>query len=249
MAKKNKVIQHLEFRKFKEVIRHFRGHTKVKALGEDWGVVRVLYPKGTYDEYYIFIAIDTKKKCEINIERAMILVKDCTANERRHIDEMLVVEQPGVQATPKKEDPTPSEVEVPAVNEAEDTESDNGYIVFNSLEEALGYFESQAGDVSDESWGIYRLDEEEPEYPDSYILLIIDVEEGEELDLSRAVVPKNKCSEEDKALVESFPSIKYGDPDDGDGDGESVAPPEEGETEENQTGEKPLPNYNGNTLH
>ena len=230
MAEKT-VLKHVEFKKFKDLMNFYWTNETIMSLAEDvWGLIRVQYPKGYYDEYYVFAAVDaTPEHIEIPIERTMILVKDCSVTQREHIDDMFVRDQPG-EPNMSAEDM----VKVDELFEDIDEHEDSSYVFCESLEEVLDHFDSHITDLVEDEWDVYRLNWEDPEHPNSYVFVAINVslEEPEEIDIIRAILPKEKCSPEDKAAIESIQSIEYS------------------EEEIEKTPSSPVvPTWNGHTVH
>ena len=208
MAKKT-LLNHVEFNNFKELANFYLENETLKSLPENgWGVVRVQYPKGYLDNYYVIAAVDaTAEHVEIpGLDRSMILIENCSEHQRAHIDKMAVREQPG--------EPTMTPEEMDIVIDLIDESS--SYLECESLEDVLDHFDSQVQNFEPEEWAVHRLNYEHPDYPDSYIFLAINtsVDEYENIGIRPAVLAESKCSPEDHAFIRSIPVEEVSDEND-----------------------------------
>jgi hypothetical protein len=188
MSEKKEVL-HQTFSSTQEVNNYYDNHPMIRELGEDWGSIRVEYPEGHHDGFYVFTAISKKTHCEVDIPRALLSIANCSRDERDFIEKFLfVILQPDGPVFPIK---------------------GATHVEYDTYQEVKDHFKSNPECMNEEDTEILRFDSVEhpvhPDYAGCHVFLAINMITGMEMDVPRAIIKKNMCSEDEDDEIQQIP--------------------------------------------
>lgn len=193
------VIEHTVFDSPEKVDLYYTSHPMVLALDANWGLIRVEYPEGIYDNCIIFAVISTITHMELDIPRAVLPVSQCSKDKLQFFKYMTDVEK---------------QPEGPVERIVYEYTS---HIVFDSFDEVKEHFKNNPECTEEEDMVIYRIADSEssihPDYKKAHIFIAFNLSTHQEMNVPRAVLPKSKCNEKDDDEIQMIEYIYYDDDD------------------------------------
>lgn len=188
-SRKSRKIEHTIFKNISEVYKYYKNHPLTNALGspgKNWSVLRVEYSDAQYDGFYVFTALNNNTKIEIDMPRAVIAIRNCSESERKDIDGFFT-------------EPQPDGPEVVRYQ---------SHVMCATYKEVQQHFNDSPENTPEIEMKILRVEfEDEPphtDYENCYAFFAIDMNNGREMEIPRALLPKGKCSKKDKKEIEKI---------------------------------------------
>ena len=194
---KNQRILHIRFDTLSQTSQYYNNHPSIVALGDEWGVIRIMYGEGLHNDCYVFAAISKLNNSEVDIPRACLPIDNCTEDQADQVHELYVELQ--------ADGPAPARARYA------------NHIVVKSYPEVRRHFENRIKNFEKDGWEIFRVNYgdhlPDPLYRDCHIFLAFRVCDFLESDEPRVVLRKVNCTEKED---EEIQQIEYLDPFSGD---------------------------------
>ncbi len=194
MAEQSGIV-HIIFDKYQSMIAYY-SHVNpyTVAMGGDWSLIRVLYPKGLHDGYYVFAVMSRSLNVEVeDTPRALVEEKALSKSEIELIKHLMSAEH-------QPDGPERIVYEIAP------------HVFVKSLAEVEEHFENNPEALKPIHVEIFRIDcfdNPPPAFKDCHVFLACNKITGRQIDMPLAVIRKSECDAKDDRKIQMIEYYDY----------------------------------------